>query len=1299
MPCTVTYNGKEYSEAEFFAFLANGGLEQLIKEGVYEPKRDIGGIEPPKGGKTDTGKQPPKEKRKFTNQVLEEYPELTTMLDTDTIFYDKLPNAKSLEEANAMIDYLGMEEAKRAYMDFDNGMNGAVRTVVGMSLIKRYQSEGDYDSVIEVVEAMGKRGTDVGREIQAMSLFSALTPEGQLKLSEKIISKQREKRAERDKPKTTKAIKKLKEANKEAVNEALQSDKVSKIVTKVDKIQTKPNPKSPSYGAKNKLVTKAKYEQLKKEARGLLLSTIPPQIIEIGIYHMEAGARSFADFSSAMIDEFGKKIKPYLKESYKKGKKELLNNDYPEADFSTDQDIIMAENEEKGREIVKRIEVAMKAKNKKATEAAIAELQKLGKDTGLWGKYRKYAVSRLKNIGLGDIQKDIAQQPSLEDFTNGLVKNLQEKLKEQQPETERKKSITKPAIEIIADAYKNIEKYQDVWTDTMKEFRDKYKNDPEKLEALDAYYGEIMDKPFSTSMIGKAVKQELKALNISVADVIKQHYTVYDAASRSLVKSLVDKSGLTNEEATELANAVQAEFDRIATEKKRKALDKILSRKERAKPEVRGLEEDLIRLTNLGAFTDEAILKEWADKNGYPRLTPENVKEIQRLANRVQESIEGFQKFRAIEDLLTYQANLKGVDKMDVLIAVWYANILSGFTTQEVNFVANLINSALLYGNAVAQKPTNSAFIAQGFIDGFKRGLIEGKETFRTGYSPIRGKVEVPGVLERVNFSGWAKPLNYAKYVSRFMKAADVIVFEALKEMRAHQLAVKEAAKENKLEPTDSIRKRASELLSKTDEAYQEAQEQAQLEYEQEVDDINESSESKEQKSSRLKQAEIDRARRVYEIMDEQRDEKIQGKTADYAARGTFNYKPEGVLGFLSSVANQGKDAVNRIAEDANNPYAKTAANVVKLFVNSIVPFTNIIANTTNEALNYTPLGAIRAKGGQSSLTGYNAKQLDDQEKIDLYTKAIIGTTTMVAVYMLATLPFGDDDEPLIEVTANGYGDFKKNYELAETGWQPYSIRVGNTWVSYQYSPLIGALSLVGNIKDFERYRGEKLTDDGLGTMASVAVGSTTRLMLDQTFLSSLNTFLSAAMDQRNEDRVGDLQKSLVKSATTVVVPNLYTQTAKEVERAFGVDLKETNNTMFGATMQHVPFARNMYYDKINGLGETIPPDTDKFISFSTDERLWQLLASKRATVSQGSIRTQKIIDGQTKQKRLMTQKEYYIYSLKRGEYIKQWLDREYDRLNKLSPDMFKKQLTKTKKEAGVHAKGFLGDQEILDIE
>ena len=39
-------------------------------------------------------------------------------------FYTTLPNAKALKEANDLINYLGEEEARKAYTDTENGLGG-----------------------------------------------------------------------------------------------------------------------------------------------------------------------------------------------------------------------------------------------------------------------------------------------------------------------------------------------------------------------------------------------------------------------------------------------------------------------------------------------------------------------------------------------------------------------------------------------------------------------------------------------------------------------------------------------------------------------------------------------------------------------------------------------------------------------------------------------------------------------------------------------------------------------------------------------------------------------------------------------------------------------------------------------------------------------------------------------------------------------------------------------------------------------------------------------------------------------
>lgn len=79
-----------------------------------------------------------------------------------------------------------------------------------------------------------------------------------------------------------------------------------------------------AYGANNKLVSRDRYEELKVRMRqklgGQMNMGIDPEILAIGTemaaYHIEAGARKFADYARHMIDDLGDAIRPYLKSFY-----------------------------------------------------------------------------------------------------------------------------------------------------------------------------------------------------------------------------------------------------------------------------------------------------------------------------------------------------------------------------------------------------------------------------------------------------------------------------------------------------------------------------------------------------------------------------------------------------------------------------------------------------------------------------------------------------------------------------------------------------------------------------------------------------------------------------------------------------------------------------------------------------------------------------------------------------------------------------------------------------------------------
>lgn len=104
-------------------------------------------------------------------------------------------------------------------------------------------------------------------------------------------------------------------------SEALENAKPLTLQDMKDKPSTKETKKSPSG---NTLVTDDEYEELKKrmrmKLRGQLNMGIDPEILEIGIqmavYHIERGARKFAEYAQGMIGDMGDDIRPYLKSFY-----------------------------------------------------------------------------------------------------------------------------------------------------------------------------------------------------------------------------------------------------------------------------------------------------------------------------------------------------------------------------------------------------------------------------------------------------------------------------------------------------------------------------------------------------------------------------------------------------------------------------------------------------------------------------------------------------------------------------------------------------------------------------------------------------------------------------------------------------------------------------------------------------------------------------------------------------------------------------------------------------------------------
>ena len=1105
-PCIISFKGKDYSYEEFAAMLHDGLLADLVDQNI------ITGIEAEQLSKGGRGEYKP---RKFSMRAVEEFPEIAELISDEGMNYKSIPNSVTLEEANGIIDYLGEDESIKAIKDMNNGMTWRVRFTIGQVLAKKLREAGDTEKMIDVLEEVTEKATELGQGIQALSMFTLLTPEGSVRYAIRQANKKKKKLKDARQSKAEFVAKELKKVNKQTVKKVIEN--VSAKIDKTQEIKPSQEVDAPSYGERNKVVTKSRYEQLKKQIKGKFFSNLPPELFEIAAYHLEASGRQFTGFAKKMVRDFGNKVKPYLQTLYNNAKKDLANQ------------------------------------------------------------------------------------------------------------------------------------YDD--------FQDQ--------ATVDAELSKI---------IGREFKKTVKAEGIDIREIIESHYTKYDATKRSLTDKFIQDLGLSESEAKDLARLVETEFDKLATEKKRQIVDKLFTTKEKLanRKKKRTTEEEIVRLSNLGVFTKDEILKKFGEKMGWPEVTEAQAKEIEKLAIKVQEAPEGLKRFKAVEDLLSYQANMSGNSLMDVPLAIYYANILSGPLTHITNIVANLTRAMLDYTVAVLQDPRNARLLATAWMNGISKGLLEGQATLKTGYSPIRGKAEVPNILERQEFwGGYINPANYLKYVRRAMVAADVVFFESAKEMRMYQQAIK-FAKDNDIEPGQSAKLRAAHVLGINDDVLAEAQAQAEMEFEDEVNRINQSKASDLEKKVLIKSATLDMKRRTYELIEQQAESSILQESQSYAARATYNYAPEGILGVTAK-------GINSLT---------TYIPPLKL----VVPFTNIIANIMNETINYTPWGFARAARG-GNVFGHGRKdwnQMSEEQKkqatADLVYKALIGTSLMAAIYILSNIG-DDDDEPLIEITAGGTGNYAKNQALKQEGWQEYSIKVGNRWFSYKETPLFLPFSIIGSLNDYSKYNKKSLEDDTMMAKFKMAFVQAKDAVFNATAIAGMNTFLKMVTESNNETLETKLQASLANMAKGFIVPNAYTQTAREIESIMAIPMKETKGTWFGPILADIPFARDQYYNKVNVFGQEVVPDTDKFISTGEDDKLIQLFIKNKYFPTAPSFRTEKIIDPKTKEQRLMTHEEFYKFAKAKGEILKEKMLGNYETLNNLDPKQFERLMGLINKSAKITAK------------
>ena len=127
------------------------------------------------------------------------------------------------------------------------------------------------------------------------------------------------------------------------------------------------------------------------------------------------------------------------------------------------------------------------------------ERQLVSNPRSLWGRYTDVAVGQLAAKLLGPQRP--RGVPALEAFTSRLIKQLREQLPGKPLAAAPERPAPADEAALIGEAVRNFDKYKEVWEATQRHIQEQFKDNPEALQSLDDYFGQILSRPFSEASL------------------------------------------------------------------------------------------------------------------------------------------------------------------------------------------------------------------------------------------------------------------------------------------------------------------------------------------------------------------------------------------------------------------------------------------------------------------------------------------------------------------------------------------------------------------------------------------------------------------------------------------------------------------------------------------------------------------------------------------------------------------------------------------------------------------------------
>jgi len=227
-----------------------------------------------------------------------------------------------------------------------------------------------------------------------------------------------------------------------------------------------------------------------------------------------------------------------------------------------------------------------------------------------------------------------------------------------------------------------------------------------------------------------------------------------------------------------------------------------------------------------------------------------------------------------------------------------------------------------------------------------------------------------------------------------------------------------------------------------------------------------------------------------------------------------------------------------------------------------VVPFIRTPTNILKYAGERTPLGVFSAEV-RNNLSGRNGVIARDTQIARIGLGTAIGTATLgLAVEGL--------------ITGGGPSDPKEKAALKMTGWQPYSIKIGDTYYSYQWAdPFSTIMGVSADMVDIAKSKqGEDADDSRLAAMLFAAISKN---IMSKLSLRGASDLIQALTDS---DRYGD---KYIQNLAGTVVPSFMAQAARTLD-----PVQREARTTIDAIKSRIPGLREELLPRRDVWGEPL---------------------------------------------------------------------------------------------------------------